>query len=342
MDALGLLGEAQSTASKIPYENIAAGQKSIGMALNAFHMAADTNLKKQQIEKQLAAMQADMFYKNQAHDLDMQQFGWKQKMDVANLNRQYAADEALAVYRDKTASRLDDKLTWDIGRADAEQENAGAYRNELTALIQKYPDTYQNQEFQNELSIVQTKYSGVAGTKAGKVATSDFFNNIKTAQSQAHWSADQVRKNFNASVQGQSAGGRGFGAEDYARPEDAFREIDGKKVISEYPIMVPGTTTVGQWGTIPPGDPRLKLPESEQTALGIRSRSVPINTYNSTKALRDTMVKIGGTDLSQKPAAMTTPAPSQSDIAYLKIHPEQANRFEARFGTGSASQYLGQ
>ncbi len=278
----------------------------VEMFASAFAQAANTNLKKQALERELAQMNANMVYKQQAHDLDMKQFQWKQGMDIANLNRQASTEQRMAVYQDRMAGAAEDRVNLTLGLRDANEQNASKYQDELQALAQKYPDSYANQEFANELSLVNQKFNTVAGTKEGGRVWSQFQSQIGAAQKQGHWSADQIRKNFMSSITGQSQGGRGFGAEDYNRPEDAFREIDGKKVITEYPIMVPGTTTVGQWATIPPDDPRLKLPESEQTAQGIRSRSVPVNTYNSTKALHDTMLKIGGPDLSQKPADLSS------------------------------------
>src|SRR6266481_3722672 len=133
--------------------------------LNAFALMSQVNNRKQQLEQQLAEMQSNNLYKQQAHDLDMKQFGWKQKMDLANLGRQSDAEQSLATYRDRMASLGQDKLDSTLAQKDALAQNAAKYGNDLQELIQKYPDTYANQAFQNELSLLQGKYAPIAGTR---------------------------------------------------------------------------------------------------------------------------------------------------------------------------------
>ncbi len=163
--------------------------------LNAFALMSQVNNRKQQLEQQLAEMQSNNLYKQQAHDLDMKQFGWKQKMDMANLSRQDSAEQSLATYRDRMASLGQDKLDSTLAQKDALAQNAAKYGNDLQELIQKYPDTYANQAFQNELSLLQGKYAPIAGTIEGKREWGQFQGQIKTAQLFSHQNSKDVLTN---------------------------------------------------------------------------------------------------------------------------------------------------
>jgi len=95
MDGGSALEAQQRIGAEIPFENISATQRGMGMALGAFYHAAEMSRKRQQLENQL--LMADQKNKEQErwHDIEMENFRQNAVTRMMSLENRGAAENAM-------------------------------------------------------------------------------------------------------------------------------------------------------------------------------------------------------------------------------------------------------
>ncbi len=318
-DASGL-DQQQAIAAKIPYENIALGNP-VDRFLNAWQISSRIKEQRQAVEGKLMALQMHNQQLENNAELNQAKFGLSVMSEQQRA--QHAQDTlGLAVQGmglkqaafDLNTQKYQDKIegTTSVLNAEAKLAEQGIMPGDPrypAELLKEHADM------------------------AGKAPTS-LLNSVQRTAFLNHNSAIQQQERANNAKMNQLG-------------EDVGREIFGNKNKQDLrPILnyetLPDETTGG--GIFPWSDTAKKTgnklvpgatePVSSQKLAEFNSRYKQIVDERNKLAMPVTAPSLG-----VYPAAQRS-VPSQTDIEYLRSHPEKASKFEAKFGTGSSSQFL--
>ena len=291
-----LLEAAQSEASKIPYKNIALNQNSLELALNAFAKTAQVNHQKLALQQQIEALNYKMQRDSEDSQFDHEKFAWQQKYQAGEQARKIDALGVQAYYADQRNQRQQDTFNLVTARKATQEEQAGQFQSELTAAAAESPPG--SQEFQNKLALIKDKYASVIPTPAGDKVLRHFDAEQNAAAMQAHRHANDLRKNFDSSLQ---MSGQGFSRQDFLQPESIWGTDKGNKFIAEYPVDS-GNGKIS-WQAINPSElEKLSVEDQQKQYPNLRFKTMPEKNYNSLRAMHNRILAIGGPDLSEKPA----------------------------------------
>src|SRR5215469_15216725 len=162
--------------------------------LRAFAAVSEVNRRKQQLEQQLIKMDQQNRFNEMKHELDMDKFERDSYFKQANLQRAYDLMAQREYIQEKGFEFRDHENEIKTARKDQIYEDSGKLSDELAAASQKYP--IDSKEWQNEVSLIRTKYNAITNTPEGARAWNRFDNEARAARTSAHQSAADLRRNF--------------------------------------------------------------------------------------------------------------------------------------------------